>query len=71
MGDLAGAAKIDGKVIDTTFLIEFYFSRHVGFGFGANGTNIDIRDEGDDPFTIDYDVSGFVAYFTFSLGSTE
>jgi hypothetical protein len=62
---------LDGKVIDTTFLIEWYFSRHVGVGVGTNGTDIDIRDEGDDPFTIDYSVSGLMAYFTFSFGEVH
>ncbi len=62
---------IDGKVIDTTFLIEWYFSRHVGVGLGINGTDIDIRDEGDDPFTVDYSVSGLMAYFTFSFGNVD
>ncbi len=62
---------IEGNVVDTTFLIEWYFSRHVGVGLGAIGTDIDIRDVGDDPFSISYDQSGLVGYFTFAFGEVD
>jgi hypothetical protein len=57
----------EGKVTDTMLLFEWYFSRHVGVGVGANKSDIDVRNVGDNPFLIDFSQSGFVGYFTFTF----
>jgi len=53
--------------MDTRILIEWYFSRHVGFGLGTNTMEIQIRDAGSDPFSVDYRQKGLLGYFTFAF----
>ena len=55
------------NLLDTRLLIEWYFSRHVGFGVGMNNTEIQIRDAGGDPFSVDYRQSGLLGYFTLTF----
>ena len=56
---------LEGTLLDTRVLLEWYFSRHVGFGVGSNTTEIEIRDLGDEPFVVDYRQTGLLGYFTF------
>ena len=58
---------LEGNVLDTRVLIEWYFSRHFGLGVGSNATEIEIRDVGDDPFSVDYRQSGFLGYVTLAF----
>ncbi len=58
---------IEGNVLDTRILIEWYFSHHFGVGVGTNTTEIEIRDVGDDPFSVDYRQSGFLGYLTLAF----
>ena len=57
----------EGKVTDTTFLFEWYFSRHAGVGVGLNRSDIDVRNVGDNPFLIDFSQSGLLGYFSFTF----
>ncbi len=56
---------LEGNLLDTSVLIEWYFSDHVGIGVGSNTTEIEIRDTGSDPFSVDYRQSGLLGYFAF------
>ena len=58
----------EGNLLDASFGIEWYFSRHAGFGIGTNTTNIDVRKTGGESYKIDYTQSGLVGYFTFTFG---
>lgn len=58
---------LEVSLLDTRLLIEWYFSRHVGFGVGTNSTEIQVRDTGDDPFSVDYLQRGLLGYFTFAF----
>jgi len=51
-----------GKFSDTVFTLDWYFYKHVGVGIGASRTAIDFKDEGSDPFLIDYSYGGFLYY---------
>ena len=55
---------LEGNVLDTRVLLEWYFSKHFGLGVGTNTTEIEIKDVGDDPFSVDYRQSGFLGYVT-------
>jgi hypothetical protein len=57
----------EGKLTDTSFLLEWYFSRHVGVGVGANRFEIDVRSTGDDPFLVDFSQSGLMGYLAFAF----
>jgi hypothetical protein len=57
----------EGKLTDTTVLLEWYFSRHVGVGLGVNRADIDVRDAGEDPFLIDLSQSGVLGYVSFAF----
>lgn len=59
---------IEGKVIETNFAMEWYVARYFGLGLGFNGNDIDIRQTGDNPFTVRYDQRGLVAYMIFGWG---
>lgn len=54
---------IEGSVSDTRGTVEWFFTRHVGFGAGVTNTNIEVQDTGEDPFRVEYDYGGFVFYF--------
>jgi hypothetical protein len=58
----------EGRIVDTTLLFEWYFTRHFGVGGGTNGTDIRVKDSSEDPFSVDYDISGLMAYLTFNWG---
>jgi hypothetical protein len=54
------------RLLDTHLTLDYFFSRHVGVGFGFNGTDIDVARYGDDPFSVTYRQSGLLVYL--SLG---
>jgi hypothetical protein len=58
---------LEGRLVDTTFQLEWYFSRRVGVGFGAQATDIDFRDAGGDPIAIDFRQSGLLGYLTIAF----
>lgn len=62
------AADIEGRLVDTTILFEWYFTKNFGIGVGTNTTDIEVKDTGDDPFSVDYRQSGFLGYLTFAFG---
>jgi hypothetical protein len=53
---------LDGSLLDTMLLFDWYFSDHVGVGGGVNKTDIDLKNTGDDPYSAQYKQSGFLAY---------
>ena len=53
---------LDLRFQDSRATLDFWFTRHVGFGFGLNGTDLRVRDTGDGPFRIDYRFEGVVFY---------
>lgn len=62
------AGDLEGKLVDTEFLAEWWFTRNVGVGMGVNGTDIEVKDTGTDPYSIDYRQSGLLGFFTFAFG---
>jgi hypothetical protein len=54
------------RLLDSRLTLDYFFSRHVGVGFGLNGTDIDVARSGDDPFSVTYRQSGLLVYL--SLG---
>ena len=58
---------LEADLLDTRILIEWFFSRHVGFGVGMNTMEIQVRDTGSDPFAVDYRQKGLLGYFTLSF----
>jgi hypothetical protein len=54
------------RLLDSRITFDYFFSRHVGLGFGINGTDIDVTRSGSDPFGVDYRQSGLLVYL--SLG---
>ncbi len=58
----------DIEVSDVTLVFEWYFSEHVGIGGGSSITDIDYKDTGNNPFSVEYKQTGFLAYFTFAWG---
>jgi len=56
----------DVRLLDTRLTLDYFFSRHVGVGFGLNGTDIDVARFGEDPFSVAYRQSGLLVYL--SLG---
>jgi hypothetical protein len=65
------AGDIDGSVTDVLLVFEWYFTEHFGIGGGASRTSIDYTDTSDDPLTLDYSQSGFLAYLTFAWGDVD
>jgi hypothetical protein len=59
---------LEGTVLDTSIGVEWYFSEHAGVGLMSNTMNIDVRNNGDSPWSIDYKQRGWVGYFTFVFG---
>ena len=63
------AGDFEGRLLDTTFGVEWYFSRHVGVGLLSNSTSIEVKDRSENPWSVDYRQRGWVGYFTFVFGS--
>ena len=61
----------EGKLIETTFLVEWYFTPHFGIGGGFYGNDIEVKDTGSDPFSVEYDQTGMIGYLTFSIGTVD
>ena len=55
---------IEGRLVDTSARLDWYFTRHVGIGGGVNTTNIEYKERGDNPVSVDYRQAGFLAYAT-------
>ena len=60
---------LEGRLLDTTVGVEWYFSRHVGVGLLSNSTSIEVKSLGTNPWSVDYSQRGWVGYFTFVFGS--
>jgi hypothetical protein len=58
---------IEGRLVDTKVLFDYFFSRHVGMGVGFNGTDMSYKDTGDDPLSLDYVQSGALAYLSLAF----
>lgn len=58
----------EGRLTESAFLFEWYPSTHVGVGGGLSGSEIDFKNTGDDPYSFEYDLSGFLVYVTFAWG---
>ena len=61
----------EGDVTENSVLFEWFFSHHVGLGVGAYASRIDVKDKGTDPFAVQYDQNGILAYFTFAFGDVN
>lgn len=53
-----------GRLIDTSFSFDYYFTRHFGIGLGGNTNDIRYENMGDKPYTVDYSQSGLIWYLT-------
>lgn len=51
-----------GRLVDSSITFEYYFSKHIGIGFGTNTTDIRFENSGTDPYSVDYRQSGLVWY---------
>ena len=51
-----------GKFLDSRFTLDWFFYKHLGIGVGFARTSIDFKDQGSDPFSVDYEYGGFLAY---------
>jgi hypothetical protein len=54
-----------GRVVDTSILFDWYFSRHVGIGAGTSNTDIEFSEEGDSGFEVEYKQDGLMFYAAF------
>jgi hypothetical protein len=54
---------IEGRVSDTRGTVEWFVTRNFGFGGGVTNTSIEVKDNSDDPYRVDYNYGGFVFYF--------
>ena len=52
----------EGRLVDTSVTIDYFFTRHFGVGVGSNTTDIRFRNTGTDPYSVDYRQSGLVWY---------
>lgn len=55
---------IEGRLVDTSVRLDWYFTRHVGIGGGFNATSIEYDERGENPVKVDYRQSGFLGYLT-------
>lgn len=53
---------IDGRLIETRFTLNYFFTRHFSLGLGIEGSDIDYRDRGGDPLLISVRESSLIAY---------
>ena len=51
---------IEGRVSDTRGTVEWFFTKHVGVGGGVTNTSIEVKDNSDSPYRVDYNYGGFV-----------
>jgi hypothetical protein len=51
----------EGRVVDTSLLVDYFFTKNFGLGIGVSGTDIDVRRDVDDPFAVRYRQSGLLA----------
>ncbi|MGD8376031.1 MAG: hypothetical protein PVF68_07815 [Acidobacteriota bacterium] len=53
---------IEGRYQDTSLLLEFRPQRHFAIGVGIAGTDLRVKQTGEDPWSVDYRFSGVVGY---------
>lgn len=55
-----------GRVLDSAFLLEYYFTRLFGLGFGVTSTDIEYAKDEDDKFLrVSYRIDAFQTYLSF------
>jgi hypothetical protein len=52
----------EGRFMDLTFTVDWFFTRHFGIGGGLASTDIAFADLGSDPYRIDYRYSGVLVH---------
>jgi len=56
----------EGRVLDSVFFLEYYFTRLLGLGFGFTTTDIEYRKDQDDKYIrINYRIDAFQVYLSF------
>jgi len=53
-----------GRIVDTSVFFNYFVTRHIGLGLGSNTTDIDVRNDGENPWRVEYKQSGFVGNLT-------
>ncbi len=53
---------LEGKLVNTSINLDWYFARHVGLGIGLDITDISYQDTGTDPFIVDFRQSGLTGH---------
>lgn len=56
----------EGRLLDAQVALQWLFSKHVGIGFGINGTEIEYRGGGSSPLSVDYRQSGLLGALIFT-----
>jgi len=49
---------VEGRVVDTSVGLDYFFTRHFGVGLGVNGTDLRYDDSGENPVLFEYRQSG-------------
>ncbi len=62
-----GVGDIDARLVDTSIRLDWWFTSHFGIGGGFNTTDIQYKDRGENPISVDYRQSGGLAYLTFAF----
>ena len=57
----------EGKLLDMSFTVDWFFARHFGLGGGVVSTDLNFSRTGKDPFRVDYRYSGLMLQLTVSL----
>ena len=52
---------IEGRLIETRFTLDYFFTQHIGIGLGLEGSDIDFKDQGERLF-VNVSQSNFVFY---------
>jgi hypothetical protein len=56
----------EGRVLDSVFFLEYYFTRLLGLGFGVSSTDIEYRKDQDDKYIrVNYRIDAFQVYLSF------
>ena len=57
----------EGRLVDTKFTLDYFFSQHVGVGGGISTTDLRFNDVGDDPFGVNYRYTGLLVYLSLAF----
>jgi len=55
---------IEGRLIETSLTLDYFFSKHIGIGAGISGTDLRYEDKGNKPLMFEYRQNGFVGYLS-------